>query len=127
MVVAGATPAAAADDDASTEALALTWDAPLGCPPRAQVLTEAGTRSVQTGACGSLTCVGYPDPTFTCASGKVCIVTAGGAISATCANNGCGAGAVSNQCVAGASGCTMNASTSGVTFTCNTCPQGGCP
>lgn len=100
------------------------------CPSsgRTQATCSGGAWSVQTGACGTLTCTGYPDPSFGCASGKVCVVSAGGTISASCADNGCGAGPVSDQCVAGANGCTMNASTTGgVTFTCNTCPQGGCP
>jgi hypothetical protein len=37
---AAATPPAVADDAASTEALALSWDAPPGCPSRTQVLAE---------------------------------------------------------------------------------------
>lgn len=100
------------------------------CPStgRTQATCSGGTWSVATGACGGLLCSGYPDPTFTCASGKVCVITAGGAINAVCTDNGCGTGAVSAECIAGARGCTMLASTvGGVTFTCNTCPQGGCP
>lgn len=100
------------------------------CPSvgRTQATCSGGTWSVRTGACGSLTCAGYPNTSFTCASGKACIVTSGGTITAGCADNGCGAGPVSDQCVTGASGCAMNASTTGgVIFTCNTCPQGGCP
>jgi hypothetical protein len=100
------------------------------CPTtgRTEASCSGGTWSVQTGACGAFTCAGYPDAAFTCASGQVCIITAGGAINATCADNGCGSGAVGEQCIAGASGCTLYASaTGGVTFTCNTCPQGGCP
>lgn len=99
------------------------------CPGsgRTQATCTGGTWSVQTAACGAFTCAGYPNTAFTCASGKVCVVTAGGAISAGCADNGCGAGAVSAACITGAAGCTMSTATGGVTFTCNTCPQGGCP
>jgi hypothetical protein len=100
------------------------------CPSsgRTQATCSGGTWSVQTGACGAVTCAGYPNSSFTCASGKVCVVTAGGTITAGCADNGCGTGPISDRCVAGASGCAVNASaTGGVTFTCNTCPQGGCP
>jgi hypothetical protein len=100
------------------------------CPStgRTQATCTNGRWVVQTAACTAIGCLGYPNSSFNCPSGKVCIVATGGTINATCVDNGCGAGPVSNTCVAGANGCTMGASpTSGVTFTCNTCPQGGCP
>jgi len=100
------------------------------CPSngRAQATCSGGKWNVQTGTCGTIGCTGFPNTAFTCASGKVCLVSSGGTIGASCVDNGCGAGPLSDKCITGATGCTMTATASGgATFTCNTCPQGGCP
>jgi hypothetical protein len=98
------------------------------CPStgRTQAICSGVNWAVQTGSCGTVSCVGYGYPgVMTCPSGQVCLITESGAIMARCVSNGCGQGPVTDQCISGAIGCSMGFSlTSGVTMTCNACPPG---
>ena len=122
-------PASAPTNGAACEPTGLScfYDA---CPGtgRTQALCAGSQWSVQSGACGTVICVGYPDTSFTCPSGTICVVSSGGTITAECVENGCGAGPVSPTCVPRAVGCSLTPFVSGgATYTCNGCSQGGCP
>jgi hypothetical protein len=98
------------------------------CPStgRTQATCTGGTWSVQTAACGNVSCVGSPAVT-TCQSGQLCLITESGTIGVQCVSNTCGQGPISPACASGLSGCVVNATLNGgVTITCNQCPQGGC-
>jgi hypothetical protein len=99
------------------------------CPSggRTQATCAGGLWTVQTGACGTVSCASAPG-SVTCPSGKICVVTESGSVGSQCVDNGCGQGPVTSQCANTATNvCTMSATlTTGVTFTCNLCPQGGC-
>ena len=99
-----------------------------GCPStsRTQATCTGGTWSVQTAACGSVSCIGSPAVT-TCQSGQLCLITESGTIGVQCVSNTCGQGPISPACASGLAGCVVNATLNGgVTITCNQCPQGGC-
>jgi hypothetical protein len=98
------------------------------CPStgRTQATCSGGAWSVQTLACGNVSCLGSPAVT-TCPSGQLCLITESGTISVQCVNNTCGQGPISPACASGLAGCVVNATLNGgVTITCNQCPQGGC-
>ena len=98
------------------------------CPStgRTQATCTAGTWSVQTAACGSVSCLGSPAVT-TCQSGQLCLIVESGTIGVQCVSNTCGQGPISPACASGLAGCVVNATLNGgVTITCNQCPQGGC-
>ena len=84
--------------------------------------------SVETAACATVQCFGIPGA-LSCASGQVCSVTQGGAISGMCVQSTCGSGPITCECAhAACTDCTTYGGTEqGFTVTCNTCPQGGCP
>jgi hypothetical protein len=97
------------------------------CPgtSRTQAACAGGTWTVQSAACGKVSCNG--PSLLTCPSGQICLITEAGSVGAQCVDNACDQGPVSPQCGTSLSLCSMNATlTSGVTITCNTCPQGGC-
>jgi hypothetical protein len=102
------------------------------CPSggRTQAVCAGGNWTVETAACGTVTC--DPDPSGsarTCSSGQICVVVNSGASSYACMSNTCNIslvpqGPVSTQCT-GMSTCSMHYSlTHGVTFICPTyvCP-----
>ena len=98
------------------------------CPGtgRTQATCTGGTWSVQTAACGNVSCLGSPAVT-TCPSGQLCLIVESGTIGVMCVNNACGQGPISPACASGLAGCVVNATLNGgVTITCNQCPQGGC-
>ena len=98
------------------------------CPStgRTQATCTGGTWSVQTAACGAVSCLGSPAVT-TCTSGQLCLITESGTIGVQCVSNTCGQGPISPACASGLAGCVVNATLNGgVTITCNQCPQGGC-
>jgi hypothetical protein len=82
-----------------------------------------GAWSVQTAACGTVSCNG--PSTLTCPPGQMCLITESGTVSAQCVTNTCGSGPVTPECGTTLGSCGVNASLiSGVTITCNTCPAG---
>lgn len=90
-----------------------------------QATCANGTWSVQTTACGALTCegVGVTPAAVTCAAGQVCVRTSVSnvvpMIKPTCVDNTCGTSAVSIECLAGLSGaCKLEASTTGAGVYC---------
>lgn len=91
---------------------------------RTQAVCTAGTWSVQTAACGPITCAGAGvlAQTVTCAAGQVCVRTTSGGgaymVTPSCAANNCGAGPVSPQCIQGASDCGLSSSLSGIEVSC---------
>jgi len=98
------------------------------CPSngRTQATCTGGAWSVQTAACGNVSCLGAPAVT-TCPSGQICLIVESGTIGVQCVSNTCGQGAISPACASGLAGCVVNATLNGgVTMTCNQCPQGGC-
>jgi len=98
------------------------------CPSTGRSLATCtgGTWSVQTAACGAVSCVGSPAVT-TCPSGQICLIVESGTIGVQCVNNTCGQGPLSPACASGLAGCVVNATLNGgATITCNQCPQGGC-
>lgn len=93
--------------------------------------TQATCRSdkwvVANGACGTVTCQGTYVSGRTCASGKVCHASVGGALLVDCIDNPCGSGLVSAACLGSMAGCTVIFSTdSGLTIYCNSCPDTTC-
>jgi hypothetical protein len=99
------------------------------CPStgRTQAVCGAsGTWTVQTAACGTVSCTSSPGLSFgTCPSGQICVVTQSGTVGTQCVANTCGQGPVTPACGTTLSSCVVNASlTSGVSITCNTCPAG---
>ena len=102
------------------------------CPSggRTQAVCAGGNWTVETAACGIVTC--DPDPSGsarTCSSGQICVVVNSGAFLSACMSNTCNIssvpqGPISAQC-AGMSMCSVHYSlTHGVTFICPTyvCP-----
>jgi hypothetical protein len=103
------------------------------CPSgsRTQAVCAGGNWTVETAACGTVTC--DPDPSGstsrTCSSGQICVVVNSGAFSYACMSNTCNIssvpqGPVSTQCT-GMSTCSVHYSLMhGVTFICPTyiCP-----
>jgi hypothetical protein len=97
----------------------------------------AGTWSVATTACGSVTCegVGVSPLAITCAAGQVCVRTSTSnvvyTVQPTCVDNTCGANPISPECLTGLSGdCSVEASTAGGSIYCVLPPPcqgaGGC-
>jgi len=82
--------------------------------------------TVTSAACGTVHC--STPSTQTCASGEICVVTAGGAVSAMCVKNTCGAGSISCGCVQSCFGdCIVTGSTEqGVSIYCSSCPLQTC-
>jgi len=82
--------------------------------------------TVISAACGAVHC--STPSTQTCASGEICVVTAGGAVSAMCVKNTCGARSISCGCVQSCYGdCIVTGSTEqGVSIYCSSCPQQTC-
>jgi len=138
--------------DRATGGLGTGGSATVPCPPRAPasgsscpssgqqcvyqdcastgvtLATCQTTWSVTTSPCPTTVhCASYPGP-LTCATGQICLVSAGGTIDAECIDNACGAAPVDCSCLGVCAGvCNVMSSSTGVTMYCNTCPQGGCP
>ena len=88
-----------------------------------------GTWSVDTAACGTITCsnFGVISPT-TCQPGQYCRITYAGASYAMCVTSTCGQGPVTDSCLSSYSCSVSKSLTGGIIVSCNGCPagSGGC-
>ena len=88
-----------------------------------------GTWSVDTAACGTVTCSNYGviSPT-TCQPGQYCRITYAGASYAMCVTSTCGQGPVTDSCLSSYSCSVSKSLTGGIIVSCNGCPagSGGC-
>ena len=88
-----------------------------------------GTWSIDTAACGTITCSNYGviSPT-TCQPGQYCRITYAGASYAMCVTSTCGQGPVTDSCLSSYSCSVSKSLTNGIIVSCNGCPagSGGC-
>ena len=95
---------------------------------RSDASCDNGSWTVHTAACGAVHCTGFASGT-SCATGQVCSIIEGGAISTMCAQSSCGSGPVTCACAhASCTNCAITGSPEqGFTVTCvANCPAATC-